>query len=518
MDHPEEYAVTAAVADEENASHENHDTATAALEVDESTTPEVLTADATDPATDLPSQWHAVLTVEGLRTTDHRAIALNALTWRELPLSIFAQFDNSGHEGAAIVGQITGISRDDTTGQILGEGTFDLTFDAGQQAALMCKNQTLRWNSIDLEVLESQYVEVSTNPGGGDILDMLFGDDDEVVEDWYQEVTAGRIMGTTMVALPAFPQAVIAPIDVPLDVPAPMGMAPTVAQGLMASAMNVPTTPPASWFRNPELTEPTSLTITDDGKIFGHLALWDTCHTGFQDVCIVPPHSEQDYAYFQTGKVACDNGEQVRVGQITFDTGHAGSTLDWRATASHYDNTGSVAADVTVGEDDHGIWFAGALRHGLTEDNLRAVRASALSGDWRKIGGSLELMAALCCNVPGFPIVASLAPSLVAAGVKQEEQISLITAGLRPRHPTIELARRISQIERAIKPLMGLSVERLAARVNPKAEEAEPKVIVSIDELRDRVNLGGIPSKGTKADKRLKENKQKAKAPVAVAQ
>lgn len=434
----------------------------------------IIAAGARDEATGLPSQWHAVLTVEGLRTTDHRAIAKGALTWRQLPLAIFAQFNNAGHGGAPIVGQITSIERDDATGRITAEGTFDLTIEDGQQAARMCDNQTLRWGSVDLEVLESRYVEVSTGGGSGDmdIIDILMDDGPIEPTDWYDEVLAGRIMGYTMVATPAFPQAVIAPIDVELDVPEPMGTAPQVAEGLMAAG--VPSVPPAFWFGDPELEEATPLTVTDDGRVFGHLALWNTCHTGYDGVCVTPPHSAKDYAYFLTGQVKTDDGETVRVGHITYNTGHAGSTMGWQDTAAHYDNTGAVAADITVGEDAFGIWVAGALRPGLSEEALRVVRSAPLSGDWRKIGGGLELVAALSVNVPGFPIV--------AAGRRQGEQVSLVAAGVRPANPLEVMAREVAHLRRAVAPLMGLSVDRLAERVNGKA------VVIDIEELRRRVN------------------------------
>src|SRR3954470_2917485 len=68
-----------------------------------------------DDTTGLPSQWHAVLCVEGLRTTDHRMISPMALTWRQLPLVIDAQFENVHGFGdtpaAPIVGSITDIER-----------------------------------------------------------------------------------------------------------------------------------------------------------------------------------------------------------------------------------------------------------------------------------------------------------------------------------------------------------------------------------------------------------------------
>jgi hypothetical protein len=59
---------------------------------------------------------------------------------------------------------------------------------------------------------------------------------------------------------------------------------------------------------------------------------------------------------------------------------------------------------------------------------LDALRAASLSGDWRRIDGSLELVAALAVNVPGFPIprtqasmAASAQTALVASGIVQPE-------------------------------------------------------------------------------------------------
>jgi hypothetical protein len=67
---------------------------------------------------------------------------------------------------------------------------------------------------------------------------------------------------------------------------------------------------------------------------------------------------------------------------------------------------------------------AGALRPGLSSAQIDAVRAGALSGDWREIRRHLELVAALVVNVPGFPIPrvglaasGGIQSALVAAGV-----------------------------------------------------------------------------------------------------
>lgn len=208
--------------------------------------------------------------------------------------------------------------------------------------------------------------------------------------------------------------------------------------------------PPREWFDDPGLTGPSPIVVTEEGRVFGHLAAWDTCHIGFKDACTTPPQSISDYAYFQTGAVLTTDGE-VAVGQITIDTGHAGLSLSARPAAAHYDDTGTAVADVCAGEDEHGIYIAGAVRSTATPEQVARLRASALSGDWRTIGGNLELVAALAVNVPGFPIPRT---SLAASG---GQQTALVAAGI------VEVAGQ--QIERAsLEEIVGRAVdERLSA-------------------------------------------------------
>lgn len=190
---------------------------------------------------------------------------------------------------------------------------------------------------------------------------------------------------------------------------------------------------PAEWFGDPNFSAPTPLTILDNGQVFGHVAAWGVCHIsigasiGASDACITAPHSNRDYAYFKTGAVRTTIGD-VAVGNITMDTGHANLRLTQLNAAKHYDQTGTVVADINVGEDEHGIWFAGALRPGLDPEKIDALRAASLSGDWRQVGTSQEMVAALAVNVPGFPIVPA---ALAASGARQD---SLVAAGVLPPH------------------------------------------------------------------------------------
>jgi hypothetical protein len=180
----------------------------------------------------------------------------------------------------------------------------------------------------------------------------------------------------------------------------------------------------ANYFKKPEMETPRVGVEVEGDHVYGYIAQWGVCHIGISGVCTEAPPSKTDYWYYATGKVDTTEGV-VRVGQITMDTGHAPLRSNAKVAAAHYDNTGAAAADVAVGEDEFGIWFSGVLRSKVTDEQRHALRASGrVSGDWRTIGGDLELVAALAVNVPGFPI------PHVRAGVYNGEQVSLVAAGL----------------------------------------------------------------------------------------
>lgn len=190
-------------------------------------------------------------------------------------------------------------------------------------------------------------------------------------------------------------------------------------EALVAAGARV--APPSSWFDDPKLDGPTPLQITEDGQVFGHLADWSTCHIGFRGQCVQAPPSKTSYAYFHTGAVETAEGSLLPVGKITLGTGHPSTDLDFASTVEHYDNSGTAVAVVRAGEDAYGVWVAGSLVPEADKKRVAELRRSPLSGDWRPIGGNLELVAALAVNTPGFPVLrarfASGVPvALVAAG------------------------------------------------------------------------------------------------------
>tara|TARA_R110000868_G_scaffold288810_5_gene549054 strand:- start:46 stop:792 length:747 start_codon:yes stop_codon:yes gene_type:complete len=194
--------------------------------------------------------------------------------------------------------------------------------------------------------------------------------------------------------------------------------------------MAFPLKPPAGWFEQPEASVATPLTFQKDGQVFGHIALWGSCHTGFLNgavaECVQPPPSKTEYQHFHLGVIETQDGQDVRVGKITYATGHAPLSASARVAADHYDNTGSVGAYVRARNGAIGIWVSGAVRSDISAEGFRDLRANPPSGDWRSLNRNLELVAALAVPVPGFPIPrATLSLAASADGTPEVESLIL---------------------------------------------------------------------------------------------
>lgn len=172
---------------------------------------------------------------------------------------------------------------------------------------------------------------------------------------------------------------------------------------------------PDEWFDDPKFTSKTNLTIDrETGRVYGHLAYWDSCHIGIAGTCTTPPRNASGYAAFLKGVVDTTAGER-RVGVLTYGIGHADPSLRAAAATAHYDRPDAVRAYVNIGEDRFGIWYAGVTRPGVTDEQIDEFRAiGAISGDWRMVARRYELVAAVGVNTPGYSV------SLVASGEVQE--------------------------------------------------------------------------------------------------
>ncbi|MFI7527486.1 2'-5' RNA ligase family protein [Nocardia salmonicida] len=247
--------------------------------------------------------------------------------------------------------------------------------------------------------------------------------------------------------------------DIPLE---------SVTAALTAGAV----TYPHADFMLPEPDELTAITVTDDGCVFGHLAEYGSCHIGFADVCVSPPTSSSDYAYFHQGEITTDAGP-LAVGKITLGTGHASMRASARAASEHYDNTGTAVAVVRCRDGALGPWLSGRILPGVTDERVDELRRSGVSGDWRGIrrgSRTLELVGVLAVNVPGFPVprtralAASGMRSLVAAGVRRQHKIA------EPKRLVLADVLRASRVRAATDRMRSARLQVAATRIHFKKE------------------------------------------------
>lgn len=378
------------------------------------------------------ARFRAVLAVEDVDTADGRRIAPGALSWRDLPLTLMAALTTEmvPHGGAFIAGRIESVTRE-AGGRIVAEGEYD-TSEQAMEVERLVGEGTVRGVSIDVGDAVVEYDDVYDESG-------------ELAEST-ELLIQGTILAATVTPMPALADAMIenvgatdapetpeaAPSDPEDAAPAagasdhPPGATPPVdAPGVAATA-----NPPLWWFDDPHLDGPTPLTVTADGRVFGHIAAWGGCHTGFPDQCRQPPRSHAGYAWFRLGAVLTAEGVEVPVGTVSMDTGHADLRSSYSDTIRHYDDTGTAAAYVAAGEDTHGIWIAGTVAPGLDAAQIARLRAAKPSGDWRRMDGHLELGAVLACNVPGFPVMRHAVAATASAGAPAHASLALVAVGV----------------------------------------------------------------------------------------
>lgn len=379
--------------------------------------------------------WEGVLTVEGLPSGDGRMIKLGCLTYRDLPVPLMLQtITAQGHSGAVICGSIHEIERVEHDGfaDIVGRGMFD-SGENGTEARRLLSEGTMRGVSVDIDKAMAELVDPDTGEPVP-MEDAMFGA--PVVE----MLVEGRIMGATLTPFPAFQEAFItvseSGTDEALVAAGAVGDVWTAgvritedsftvggsltAQAIVASGGVViqfpaapPVAPPVDWFALRPMTEPEPFTVHPDGRCYGLIARWGSCHIGFRDRCVNVPRGDGRYTKFRNKRVLCEQGETVWTGPIFADTVHP----DLRAKASdaqaHYAHTGTALADVALYDNEWGIVAAGAVRPDVSPAQIRGLRGSDVSPDWRPMEGRHELVGLLAVNVSGF-IVDGLVASAAA--------------------------------------------------------------------------------------------------------
>lgn len=324
--------------------------------------------------------WHGVIARMGVPTGDRRILDPGGGDSRSLPLPLAYQRESDdGHGGSVVVGRIETIEMRD--GMVLATGSL---LESGE------------WNTDVVEMLEAGVIGPSVDL---DDTEYVLSEEGEMLL-----LTRWRVAGATLVAIPAF-----AEVHVTLDPRAAEPMEDAVLEAEMSglwaaagAAVERPL-PPVDWFARPDLDRLTPLTVSDTGRVFGHIAPWDQCHVGMPG-CVTAPASNTDYAYFHVGEQRTSDGVTVAVGTLVAGPRHADPALAFQAATAHYDDPSAAVAKVVAGEDEFGIWVAGWLLPDAEPAAVEVFRSSPVSGDWRRIGGNLELIGVCSVNSPGFPV------------------------------------------------------------------------------------------------------------------
>lgn len=399
---------------------------------------QVAVADTADAEQARGAAFEGVLAVIGAPSSDGRYLIPNEISHRDLPRPLMVQTATEhGHAGAESCGRIDSIEYIPIT-DFERRNEFSLA-DMRDEAVVVWASGTFD----DSEFAKS--AERIIENGAGVSIDLppdrIAAFDPETFEEIPEEEIdfqslmegsylvgiGGKIAAATVVSIPAFEEASIVLVPGHALVASAYGLKLKSPEVLTAAAAGAaPLRPPRDWFFTEEPAQPVPLTVTDEGQVYGHLALWDQCHVGGMG-CDRAPRSFSDYAYFHLGEIETDEGA-IAVGRITVGKegqargGHASVVLGRQGAIDHYDQTGCVAAFVRARDGNLGIWLSGAIRSDVPAEKIRDLRANPPSGDWR----DNELVGVLSVPVPGFPI--PRIEALVATGASGDEETKVLIA------------------------------------------------------------------------------------------
>lgn len=447
------------------------------------------------------TRFKTLLAPIGVSTGDGRRFQDGAITLAATPFPFeWAREREGGHDGAVVVGVVEEATVLSVADALAGDWV------SPENAKGLSKKQMAVWargqlfddvNRDDMPRLAEDVAEAMHLMGAGtlgpsvdldsfDAVPVMEGSDTPVtweeIEDYYEQhgeepklellITEGRVRAATLVSIPAFSET-SRPLELIVeDNPdaaeeeegRDTGEARAELLTLVASMTAGRSLPEVGHFAMPTLDGPTPITWDwATGRVFGHIAAWRTCHVGYADVCVTPPHAEQGYSWFNRYAVETADGGTIWAGRITLGGQHAGLTLAASSAMAVYDSK-TVAADVVAYEDDHGIVVAGVIRPELGAQDRAVLDRRKVSGDWREIGARLNLIEVLALSPgprahsePGFPITthsmhgrqvaltASFGPEDVPGRPEDSEALDALADRLLDRH-----ARRAAERERAL--------------------------------------------------------------------
>jgi len=365
-----------------------------------------------------------VLAMLDKETGDGRILDSAGAGTRNLPLSIRGQFsDNGGHDGAIITGALFEVTVDPKSGVLSGRG-FLLNDENGRRHGRYIQTGAMSGNSVDLADVSARFEEdmdsgdyrvrftkfnlAATTGVSKPAFSEAYAEVDEMSED---EMTAS--FGDPMEELIAsFDTFTIALAD---DQIKPQGMDIDITASLGAVQDH-------GAFYIPETDKAQKIVVDAEGRVYGHLGLWESCHDGIVGRCTRIPRPNDNYASFNKPGVLTEKGI-VETGPIFAYGGHRPAN----GAESLEDAYGSIEnawADVRITEGRFGPWLSGIVRPGVNDETVYAARASRISGHW--VGGKLKAIVSV--NAEGFDVPGSGFASAPFAFTTSDEGIGELVA------------------------------------------------------------------------------------------
>jgi hypothetical protein len=386
------------------------------------------------------TRFRTMLAPINASTGDGRRFASGGITLADLPMPFeWARAREGGHDGAVAVGAIQEAKVMSVKDALAGDWISPEAAKGMDQAAEAVFARGVMFDDASREDMPrlaedvAEAMHLATNGTLGPSVDLdsfeatpvMAGSDEplswEMVEEYMEAndgaeppiellITAGRVRAATLVSIPAFAETA-RPFEL-LDAETADGEAAADTAELHALvASRGRALPEVGLFALPALAGPTPITWDwDNGRVFGHIATWATCHVGYEGVCVTPPREDETYAWFNRYGVETADGGTISTGRITVGGRHAGLALSASAAMNAYDGK-TVAAHVRAYADAYGIVVAGAISPELSGQDRAVLDRRKVSGDWREIGGGLSLVEVLALSPgprahsePGFPV------------------------------------------------------------------------------------------------------------------
>jgi len=396
------------------------------------------------------TKFQTMLAPIGVSTGDGRRFKSGAISLADLPMPYeWARTREGGHDGAVAVGAVqeatiatvTQAVKDGwiSSAAVKGlPGTLEAVWARGELFDGVSREEMPRLAEDVAEVMHligAGTLGPSVDLDSFEGVPVIEGTDEEVTWDRIEEIleetgeepkielliTQGRVRAATLVSIPAFAET-SRPLELleaedteSADAEHRAELDELAAQAEHALVASVTTGPQTGRsvieFDMPVLTGPTPITWDwETGRVYGHIATWQTCHVGYAEVCVTAPRDETgDYSWFNRYPVETQEGV-IWAGRLTVGGRHAGLELASDGAINVYDDK-TVAAYVRAYEDEYGIVLAGTIELAADSPDRAIVDRRRVSGDWRETADGLSLIEVLALSPgprahsePGFPI------------------------------------------------------------------------------------------------------------------